>query len=312
MDRNLALEFVRVTEAAAINSAYLVGRGDNHAADDAAVKAMRERFKSVDVDGKIVIGEGERDEAPMLFIGEKVGTGKGPKIDIAVDPLEGTNITARGGNNSLSVLAAGPEGTLLHAPDCYMDKIAVGPKAKGKVDLDAPVEKNIQAVAKALGIEVNEVTVVILERERHNELIAKVRKAGARIILIPDGDIAGGIAPAFPESGIDMLMGVGAAPEGVITAAALKCLGGEIQGRLVFKKEEDKLRAKKMGIQDLNKKFMIDELAKGDRCQFVATGVTNGTILRGVNFKSWGAETHSVVMRAKTGTVRYIEAHHKF
>jgi len=312
MDRNLALEFVRVTEAAAISAAKWVGRGDKHSADGAAVKSMRDRFNDLDFSGKVVIGEGEMDEAPMLYIGEKLGRGTGIRVDIAVDPLEGTSITAKGLPNAISVLAAGPEGSLLHAPDMYMDKIAVGPEAAGKVDLDWPVEKNVRAVANALGKEIGEVTVVMLDRDRHKEIIDKVRKIGARIRLIGDGDIAGGIAPSMPQAEIDLLLGSGGAPEGVIAAAALKCLGGDMQGRLMFTNEEEKARAKKMGIADLNHKFGMQELAKGDRLMFVATGVTEGTILDGVHFTKTGVETHSVVMRSKSGTIRYIKALHAF
>ena len=312
MDRNLAMEFVRATEAAALSSARFVGKGDKHSADNAAVEAMRKVFEIIDIDGTVVIGEGERDEAPMLYIGEKVGSKKGPKIDIAVDPLEGTEITARGGNNAMSVLAAAPSGTLLHAPDTYMDKIAVGPRAVGAVDLDNSVSENLNAVADKLKKDIEEVTVIVLERERHNELIKEIRKCKCRIKLIRDGDIAGAIAPAIEDSGVDILLGIGAAPEGVIAAAALKCLGGEIQGRLKFRNEEEKSRATKMGIKDIDMKFMIDDLVKGNDAMFAATGVTDGTLLRGVNFTSDGAFTHSIVMRSKTKTVRFIEGHHKF
>lgn len=311
MDKNLALDFVRITEEAAIASAKWLGKGDNKAADAAAVKAMRNRFNSIDFKGTVVIGEGERDEAPMLFIGEKLGTGKGPSVDIAVDPLECTNSVAFGRPNSISVLAAAPSGTLLHAPDSYMDKIAVGPAAKGKIDLDWGVEKNIRAVAKALNKPVEEVTVVILERPRHEKLIKEVRNIGARIILISDGDISGAIAPSIPESGIDMLLGIGAAPEGVISAAALKCLGGEIQGRLMFRDENEKKRAKEMGVKDFNKKFGIDDLVKTDNCVFAATGVSTGPFLQGIMFSSKKAVTHSIVMRSISGTVRYIKAEHR-
>lgn len=312
LDRNLAMEFVRATEAAALSSARWVGKGDNKAADNAAVEAMRHFFNNVDIQGTVVIGEGERDEAPMLYIGEKLGTGKGTKVDIAVDPLEGTTITAKGGPNALSVLAAAPDGTMLHAPDTYMDKIAVGSEAKGAVDLDASVRENVEAVAAKLKKDIEEVTVIILERDRHQKLIEEVRKCGCRIVLIPDGDIAGALAPAIPDSGIDLLLGIGAAPEGVIAAAGLKCLGGEIQGRLKFRNDEEKARAKKMGLKDLNMKFGTDDLVRSNEALFAATGVTNGTILRGVNFTGDGAVTHSIVMRSKTKTVRFIEGHHKF
>ena len=312
MDRNLAMEFVRATEAAAMSSARWMGKGKKDEADDAAVEAMRKVFKVIDVRGKVVIGEGERDEAPMLYIGEKVGSGKGLKVDIAVDPLEGTDITARGGNNAMAVLAAAPSGTLLHAPDTYMDKIAVGPKAVGAIDLDASVDENLHAVANKLEKEVDELTVIILDRDRHIELIKEVRKCGCRIQLIRDGDIAGGMAPAIEESGVDILLGIGAAPEGVIAAAALKSLGGEIQGRLKFRNDEEKERAKKMGIKDLERKYTTNDLVKGDEAMFAATGVTNGTLLKGVRFTSDGAVTHSIVMRSKTKTVRFIEGIHKY
>ena len=273
---------------------------------------MRKAFNVIDIDGTVVIGEGERDEAPMLFIGEKVGSGKGMKLDIAVDPLEGTTITARGDPNAMSVFAAAPHNGLLNAPDTYMEKIAVGPKCVGAIDLDASVEDNLHAISKRLDKPIEEVTAVILDRDRHKELIEKIRKCGCRIRLIRDGDIAGALAPALRESGIDILFGTGGAPEGVIAAVALKCLGGEIQGRLKFRNEEEKARAKKMGISDLNKKFMIDDLVKSNEAMFAATGVTDGTILKGVRFTSHGAVTHSIVMRAKTKTVRFIEAHHHF
>ncbi len=312
MDRNLALDFVRATEAAAINSAFWMGKGNEKAADQAAVEAMRKAFSVIDMDGTIVIGEGERDEAPMLFIGEKVGSGRNMKLDIAVDPLEGTTITARGDPNAMSVFAAAPAGCLLNAPDTYMDKIAVGPKCVGAVDLDASVEENLHAVAKKLDKPIDEVTVIILDRDRHKEIIEKVRKCGSRIRLIRDGDIAGALAPAIEDSGVDILMGIGGAPEGVIAAVALKCLGGEIQGRLKFRNEEEKARAKKMGIHDLNKKLTMDDLVRSNEAMFAATGVTDGTILKGVSFLSDGAKTHSIVMRAKTKTIRFIEARHKF
>ena len=312
MDRNLALDFVRATEAAAISSAFWVGKGNEKQADHAAVEAMRKAFSVIDVDGTIVIGEGERDEAPMLYIGEKVGSGKGIKLDIAVDPLEGTTITARGDPNAMSVFAAAPSGGLLNAPDTYMDKIAVGPKCVGAVDIDASVEENLHAVAKKLNKDLEEVTVIVLDRDRHKELIEKVRKCGCRIRLIRDGDIAGALAPALTESGVDILIGIGGAPEGVVASVALKCLGGEIQGRLKFRNENEKERAVKMGIKDLNKKLMMQDLIKSEEAMFAATGVTDGTILKGVRFTSHGAVTHSIVMRAKTKTVRFIEAHHKF
>ncbi len=312
MERNLSLDFVRVTESAAISASKWMGKGDEKSADRAAVEEMRARFNMMDIKGRIVIGEGERDEAPMLFIGEEVGNGKGPAFDIAVDPLEGTTITALGGNNAISVLAAGPKGSLLNAPDIYMDKIAVGPDARGVIDIDADVEENLKAVAKATGKPLEEVTAIILDRERHAELIKKVRKVGCRIRLIRDGDIAGAIAAVMPGTGVDILLGVGGAPEGVISAVAVKCLGGEMQARLVPRNDADVERAKKMGIEDINRKLLIEDLAKGSNLVFAATGVTDGTILRGVNFTSFGCMTHSVVMRVKSGTVRFIEARHVF
>src|SRR3990167_8388224 len=312
MDRNLALDFVRATEAAALGSALWMGKGNEKSADHAAVEAMRKAFNIMDIDGTIVIGEGERDEAPMLFIGERVGTGKGLKLDIAVDPLEGTTITARGDPNAMSVMAAAPHGGLLNAPDTYMDKIAVGPRCVGAIDLDASVEDNIKAVAEKLDKPVDEVTVIILDRDRHKELIEKVRKCGCRIKLIRDGDIAGALAPAIEDSGVDLLVGSGGAPEGVVAAVALKCLGGEIQGRLKFRNEDEKSRAKKMDISDLNKKLMMSDLVKSEEAMFSATGVTDGAILKGVSFLSHGAKTHSLVMRAKTKTIRFIEAIHHF
>ena len=312
MDRNLALDFVRATEAAAISSAYWMGKGSEREADQAAVEAMRKAFSAIDMDGTIVIGEGERDEAPMLYIGEKVGSGRNTKLDIAVDPLEGTTITARGDPNAMSVLAAAPAGCLLNAPDTYMDKIAVGPKCVGVVDLDASVEDNLQAVAERLDKPIDEVTVITLDRDRHKETIEKIRKCGSRIRLIRDGDIAGALAPAIDDSGVDILMGIGGAPEGVVAAVALKCLGGDVQGRLKFRNEEEKARAMKMGITDFDKKLSMNDLVRSNEAMFAATGVTDGTILKGVTFLSDGAKTHSIVMRAKTKTVRFIEAHHKF
>ncbi|HLC59863.1 MAG TPA: class II fructose-bisphosphatase [Candidatus Nanoarchaeia archaeon] len=312
MDRNLALDFVRATEAAAISSALWVGKGNEKEADQAAVEAMRKAFSIIDMDGTIVIGEGERDEAPMLYIGEKVGSGKGMKLDIAIDPLEGTTITARGDSNAMSVFAAAPHGGLLNAPDTYMDKISVGPRCVGAIDLDASVEDNIKSVAEKLDKDIAEVTVMILDRDRHQDLIEKVRKCGCRIRLIRDGDIAGALAPAIRESGVDLLVGSGGAPEGVIAAVALKCFGGEIQGRLKFRNENEKERARKMGLKDLNQKLMMKDLVKSEEAMFAATGVTDGTILKGVRFTSHGAVTHSIVMRAKTKTIRFIEGHHHF
>ncbi len=312
MDKNLALEFVRVTEAAALSAARWMGKGDKNSADAAATEMMRKVFQHLDIDGKIVIGEGERDEAPMLFIGEKVGTGKGSKVDIAVDPLECTNSVAFGRPNAISVMAAGPENCLLHAPDTYMNKIAVGPKAVGSIDLDASVTTNLKSVAKALNKEVKDMTVVVLDRERHEKLIKDIREAGARIRLISDGDISGAIAPCVSDSGIDLLLGTGAAPEGVIAAAAVKCMGGEMQARLNFRNEKEKERAKKMGLEDLNKKMTQDNLVSCDNSMFAATGISTGPLLRGVRFTAEGAVTHSLVMREKSKTIRFLETHHVF
>lgn len=312
MDRNLALEFVRITEAAALASARWMGRGDEKQADQAAVDAMRKAFDSVRIDGTVVIGEGERDEAPMLYIGEKVGlkTEDSPSVDIALDPLEGTTICATGGVGSISVIAVAEKGKFLHAPDTYMDKIACGPEAKGKIDIDLSPAENIKRVAEALGKTIQDVTVVILNRPRHADLIAEVRKTGARINLIGDGDVSAAVATAWPGSGIDLLLGVGGAPEGVISAAAMQCLGGDFQGRLKYRNEEEKTRAAKMGIKDLNKKFTIDELASGS-VMFCATGVTDGPFMDGVKFLSNGqATTESVVMRSKSGTIRTVQSHH--
>jgi fructose-1,6-bisphosphatase II len=312
VDKNLALEFVRATEQAAIASARWMGRGNKHAADQAAVEAMRKHFSDVMISGKIVIGEGEMDEAPMLYIGELVGTGTGPDIDIAVDPLEGTDILARGDSNALSVIAAAPRGELFHAPDMYMDKIAVGNECKGAIDLDASVRDNIHAVADALDKKVDDVTVIILDRDRHKRLIEEVRATGARIRLIRDGDVAAALAPGIAGSGIDMLMGIGGAPEGVIAAAALKAMGGDFQGRLKPSNEEELKRTKKMGIKDINAKLTTDDLVRSDNAMFAASGVTDGTILKGVRFVSRGAITHSLVIRCRSKTVRYIESHHHF
>jgi fructose-1,6-bisphosphatase class II len=311
MNRNFALEFVRVTEAAALASARLMGRGDEKAADHAAVEAMRAMMNSIEFDGTVVIGEGERDEAPMLYIGEKVGKGRSPKLDLALDPLEGTTICARGGNNALSVIAIAEEGKFLHAPDTYMQKIAVGPAAKGAIDLEASATENLRNIAKAKGCHVDDLTVVILDRPRHTDLISEVRSAGARIWLIGDGDVSAAIATCKADSGVDVLMGSGGAPEGVIAAAALRCMGGDFQGQLIFRRDDERERARKMGITNLDKIYRIDELAQGN-VMFCATGVTQGTFLNGVRFNRGGATTHSVVMRSESGTVRFIEAEHHF
>ncbi|KYG64016.1 fructose 1,6-bisphosphatase [Bdellovibrio bacteriovorus] len=312
MDRNLALEFVRVTEAAALACSRWMGRGDEKKADAAAVDAMRKAFDVLRMDGTVVIGEGERDEAPMLYIGEKVGQAgaDAPKLDIALDPLEGTTICAHGGVGAIAVIAVAEKGNFLHAPDTYMDKIACGPRAKGQIDLDKTPAENIRAVAKALDKDVEDVTVVILNRPRHEKLIAEVRATGARINLIGDGDVSAAVATAWGDSGIDLLLGVGGAPEGVISAAAMQCLGGDFQGRLKYRNDEEIERAKKMGIKDPLKKFTIDDLATGS-VMFIATGVTDGALLKGVRFGSDGkAKTNSVVMRSQTGTIRTIEAYH--
>ncbi len=314
MDRNIALDAVRVTEAAALSSARLMGRGDEKAADQAAVNAMRKAFNTVKMKGTVVIGEGERDEAPMLYIGEKVGSNDmdAAEIDIALDPLEGTTITANGGQNAISVIAMGPKGSFLHAPDTYMEKIAVGPKAKGVINLNKTPTENLKAIAKAMDCYVEDLTVIILNRPRHADLIKEVRTSGARIKLIPDGDVSAAIATAIANSGVDVLMGIGGAPEGVIAAAALQCVGGDMQGRLKPRNEGEIERAKKMGVTDINKIFGIDELAKKDNVMFAATGVTDGDMLKGVRFFSGGANTHSIVMRSKTRTIRFIQAEHHF
>jgi fructose-1,6-bisphosphatase II / sedoheptulose-1,7-bisphosphatase len=311
MDRNLALEVARVTEAAALASSRLMGRGDEKAADQAAVDAMRRSLNGLAIEGVVVIGEGERDEAPMLYIGEKVGSG-GPRVDIALDPLEGTTITAKGGNNALSVVAMANEGGFLNSPDVYMDKIAVGiGLPDGVVDLDAKPEENLKNLAKAKKVEVADLVACILDRPRHADLIARVRAAGARIMLISDGDVSGVISTSRPDSGVDIYMGIGGAPEGVLAAAALRCIGGQMQGRLVFRNDDEKGRAKRCGITDLNRKYDMLDMARGD-VMFAATGVTDGTMLRGVRRVQNGALTHSMVMRSKTGTVRVIEAQHNF
>ncbi|MFQ5514765.1 MAG: class II fructose-bisphosphatase [Myxococcota bacterium] len=311
MDRNMALELVRATEAAALASARLMGRGDETAADQAAVNAMRAALNRIEMDATVVIGEGERDEAPMLYIGEKVGTGHGPRIEIALDPLEGTTICATGGANALSVIAAAEEGGFLHAPDTYMDKIAVGPEARGAIDIDRSPTENLQVIAKAKGVPVEDLTVVILDRPRHEKLIDEVRRSGARIKLIKDGDVSAAIATCSRETHVDVLMGIGGAPEGVIAAAALRCVGGEIQGRLKPRNQEEVERARAMGVEDVDAKLTLSDLASGD-VMFAATGVTSGDFLKGVRFRPQGALTQSVVMRSRTGTIRYIDAEHNF
>jgi fructose-1,6-bisphosphatase II len=312
MDRNLALELVRITEAAALACARHMGRGDEKAADKAAVDAMRKAFDTLRIDGTVVIGEGERDEAPMLFIGEKVGmrTPDAPAIDIALDPLEGTTICATGGAGATSVIAVAEKGNFLHAPDTYMFKIACGPAGKGTINIDLSATENVKRIAKALNKSIEDVTVVILDRPRHKELIDEVRKTGARIQLIGDGDVSAAIATAWAETGIDLLIGSGGAPEGVISAAALQCLGGDFQGRLLFRNEDEKKRARGMGVVDLDKNYKIDELATGS-VMFCATGVTDGPLLKGVKtLPGHQARTHSIVMRSKSGTIRTVEALH--
>ena len=311
MERNLALEVVRVTEAAALAASRLMGRGDEKAADQAAVNAMRQALSDMQVDGTVVIGEGERDEAPMLYIGEKVGAG-GPRIDIALDPLEGTTITAKGGQNALAVIAMAEAGGFLNAPDVYMSKIAVGGGLPDDVvDLDEAPGKNLVELAKAKRVDVSDLVVCVLDRPRHNEAIARIREAGARIMLISDGDVSGVIATSVRDSGVDMYLGVGGAPEGVLAAAALRCIGGQMQGRLVFRNENERARAQRWGITDYDRKYGLLELASGN-VMFAATGVTDGTMLKGVRRFHGGASTHSIVMRSKSGTVRTIEALHNF
>ena len=314
LDRVLVLEMVRVTEAAAIGASKLIGRGDEKAADHAAVECMRAALNELAMDGTVVIGEGERDEAPMLYIGEKVGSaiGTGPKIDIALDPLEGTTITAKAGPNALAVLAVAEEGNLLNAPDVYMDKLAVGPGyPEGIIDLARTPTENVKAVAAAKGVQPNEIIVCVLDRPRHADLIAELRGLGCGVVLIGDGDVAGVIAVTNPETTIDLYMGQGGAPEGVLAAAALRCVGGQFNGRLVFRNEDERARARKWGIDDLNKIYTRDELAKGD-CIFAATGVTDGSLLKGVKRMKGGLiTTHSVVMRASSGTVRWVSGEHR-
>ena len=312
LDRNLALEVVRVTEAAALSASRWMGRGDEKAADQAAVDSMRIALNGMDIAGTVVIGEGERDEAPMLFIGEKVGTGKGPRIDIALDPLEGTTICATGGSNALAVIAMAVDGGFLNAPDVYMDKIAVGPGLeKNIVNIDNSPQSNLQNLAKAKKVDISDLVVCILDRPRHEELIYKTREAGARIMLISDGDVAGVIATASKDTGVDMYVGSGGAPEGVLAASALRCIGGQMWGRLTFRNNDERSRADRLGISDYNKIYSLNELAHGE-VMFAATGVTDGSMLRGVRRWSSGASTQSIIMRSKTGTVRTISAEHNF
>lgn len=311
MDRNLALEFVRVTEAAAIAAAVWTGRGDKIAADQAAVDEMRSRFNGIDFNGTVVIGEGKKDEAPELFVGEKLGTGLGAELDIAVDPLECTDSVANGVPNAISVIATGAKGSLFQAPDMYMDKIACGPAARGVIDLLDTPENNIKRVSEKLGKAVSEITVVVLGRPRHDNLIKSIRNTGARVRLISDGDVAGAIAPSMPESGIDLLMGIGASAEAVLASAAIKCLGGEFQAQLVPKDEAQKAELSRLGITDLSKVYTADDLAQGEDLTFTATGVIDGPLLKGIRYTRDFCVTHSVVMRIKTGTVRFLETWHK-
>lgn len=310
MERSLTMELVRVTEAAAQKSARWMGRGKKEEADDAATTAMRDVFDTIPMRGTVVIGEGERDEAPMLYIGEELGTGQGPGVDVAVDPLEGTDIVAQGSWNALAVIAIADRGTLLHAPDMYMQKIAVGPEAVGKIDINASTYDNLQAVAAAKHKDIEDVVATVLDRPRHAKLIEEIREAGARIKLIPAGDVAAAMNTAFDDTGVDILMGIGGAPEGVLAAAALKCLGGEIQGKLVPSTDEEVARCDRMGITDLNRVFYMDDFCSGDDAIFAATGVTDGELLKGVQFKGNKATTETIVMRAKSGTVRFIDGEH--
>ncbi|TCS82072.1 class II fructose-bisphosphatase [Tepidibacillus fermentans] len=310
MERSLTLELVRVTEAAAQAAARWLGKGLKNEVDEAGTSAMRRVFDTVPMRGTVVIGEGEMDEAPMLYIGEQLGTGYGPEVDVAVDPIEGTNIVAKGLWNALAVVAIADKGNLLHAPDMYMKKIAVGPKVAGKIDINYSVRKNLEIVAKELNKDIREVTAIVLDRERHQEIIQEIREAGARIKLISDGDVAAAINTAFEDTGVDILFGIGGAPEGVLAAVALKCLGGEIQGILLPQNEEEAERCRKMGIEP-GRVLKMDDLVKGDDAIFAATGVTDGELLKGVRFHGSVVTTESIVMRAKTGTVRIIKGTHR-
>jgi fructose-1,6-bisphosphatase II len=313
MDRNLALEFVRVTEAAALACGMWVGKGDRNGADQAACDAMRRTLNGLDIGGKIVIGEGERDEAPMLYIGEEVGKGNGSRVEIAVDPLEGTNLCANGLANAISVLAAATEGegSLMHAPDCYMDKLVVGEAARGVIDINSSPAENLHRIAAKLGKDLGEITVGVLDRPRHEKLINDIREAGARIRLVTDGDITLAIAAIDPVTGIDALMGIGGAPEGVITAAAVRCVGGDMQARLVFRNDSERARAEKMVSGDMQRVFVTEDLAAGS-VMFAATGITSGDLLKGVRYVADGAFTESIVMRSASGTVRNIHTRHRF
>ncbi|MBT3419532.1 MAG: class II fructose-bisphosphatase [Candidatus Magasanikbacteria bacterium] len=310
MDRNLALEFVRVTEAAAIAASSWIGKGERKAADQAAVDEMRSRFNFVDFSGTVVIGEGQKDEAPELYVGETLGTGNGLEIDIAVDPLECTDSVATGSPNAISVISTGPKGSLFHAPDMYMEKIACGPQAKGVIDLDLTPTENIIRVAKKLEKDVTQMVVIMLDRPRHADLVEEIRTVGARIRFISDGDVAGAIAPSLPDSGVDMLINIGASAEAVLAATAIKCLGGDFQARLWPKNVDQKNMLEDMGL-DINKKLTLEDLASGKDLTFTATGVVDGPLLKGVRYTADYCITHSVVMRVKTGTIRFLETHHK-
>lgn len=312
MERNLALEVVRVTEAAALSSARWMGLGNAKAADQAAMDAMRRGFDAVSFSGSVVIGQGERDEAPMLFTGERIGGGDGPELDVALDPLDGANSVSQGRANAMAVVAITDKGGLFRAPDTYMEKIAVGPRAKGAVDLSLSPTQNLENIANAMKCYVEDLTVVILDRPVHAELIRSVREAGARIKLIQDGDVSAAIATAFPESGVDILMGIGGAPEGVLAAAALQCLGGDMQGRLRPRNDQEVERARRVGVKDIERIYGIGDLVSGTELMFAATGVTDGDLLRGVRFFGGGARTHSVVIRRRSATTRFIEATHRF
>ena len=311
MERELALEFVRVTEAAAIGAGRLMGRGDKNGADGLAVDAMRAMLDTVDIRGTVVIGEGEMDEAPMLYIGEKIGGGQGEPVDIAVDPVEGTNLVAKGLPGAIAVMAVAPQGCLLHAPDMYMDKIVTGPAGRGVVSLDAPIEDNLRALADRMEKPVTDLTVVLLERDRHQELIHRIREVGARIRLISDGDVSPALAACVPDSGIDMLVGSGGAPEGVLAAAAVKCLGGEMQARLVLEDDAQRERVRGMGLDDPLKLLHLDDLVKGEDVLYVSTAITDTDLLDGVHYGPQFCSTHSVVMRSLTGTVRFVRADHQ-
>lgn len=310
MERSLTMEIVRVTEAAALSSARWMGRGKKDEADDAATSAMRDVFDTIPMRGTVVIGEGEMDEAPMLYIGEELGTGSGPEVDVAVDPLEGTNIVAQGTWNALAVIAIANHKSLLHAPDMYMQKLAVGPESVGKVNINNSTQENLEIVAKAKGKSVEDLVATVLDRPRHSELIQEIRDAGARIKLISDGDVAGAMNTAFDDTGVDILFGIGGAPEGVLAAVALKCLGGELQGKLIPSNEEERKRCEEMGVTDFDKVLTMDDFCGGDDAIFAASGVTDGELLKGVQFKGSKATTQTVVMRAKSGTVRFIDGEH--